>query len=53
MCNNPVQPKQTNKKNTITKVKHGGGRINLWSYLSSVGTGVLVRVDGKMELNVF
>ena len=36
-------------EHTIPTKKHGGGSIMLWGYLSSAGTGKLVRVDGKMD----
>ena len=36
-------------KNTIPTVKHGGGSIMLWGCFSAVGTGKLVRVEGKMD----
>ena len=34
-------------KNTIPTVKHGGG-IMLWGCFLSAGTGVFVRIEGKM-----
>ena len=37
------------KPGTIPTVKHGGGRIMLWGFSSVVGTGRLVRLEGKMN----
>ena len=37
-------------KNTIpTEKKHGCRSIMLWGCFSSAGTGVLVRIEGKMD----
>jgi hypothetical protein len=30
-------------------VKHGGGRIELWDFISAAGTGRLVGIEGKMN----
>ena len=37
------------KPDTIPTVKHGGGSIMLWGYISAEGTGRLVRIKGKMN----
>lgn len=36
-------------ENTISAVKHGGGRIMLLGCSSSAGTGKLVRIEGMMD----
>lgn len=36
-------------QNIISTVKHGGGRIMVWRSISSVRTGKLVRITGKMN----
>ena len=36
-------------KHAIPTVKHGGGSIMLWGCFSAVGTGKLVKVEGKMD----
>ena len=30
-------------------VKHGGGSIMVWGYLTAIGMGDLVRIDGIMN----
>ena len=37
------------KSGTIPKVKHGGGSITVWGPFSAAGTGILVRIEGKMN----
>jgi hypothetical protein len=37
------------KSGTIPTVKHGGGSIMLWGFSSAAGTGILVRIEGKMN----
>ena len=36
------------KLGTIPTVKHGGDSIMLWGCVSAAGTGILVRIKGKM-----
>ncbi|KAK3534134.1 hypothetical protein QTP86_002254 [Hemibagrus guttatus] len=36
--------------NIIPTVKHGGGSIMLWECYSAAGTGRLVRIEGKMDV---
>jgi hypothetical protein len=38
-----------NKMISFTKVKQGGGSIMQWGCFSVTGTGVLVRIKGKMN----
>ena len=37
------------KPGTISTVKHGGGNIMLWGCCLVAGTGILVRIEGKMN----
>ena len=37
------------KPGTIPTVKHGGDSIMLWGCFSPAGTGILVRIEGKMN----
>ena len=37
-------------KSTIPTVKHGGSSIMLWGCFLAVGTGELVRVEGRMDV---
>ena len=39
----------SNPKNIISNVKHGGGNIMLWDCFSAKGTGRLHRVEEKMD----
>lgn len=36
-------------KNTKATVKHGGGSVMVWGFMSSVGVGNLHFIDGKMD----
>ena len=42
------QPSRLEKYGIIATVKHGGGSTMLWGCFSAVGTGRLVRFEGKM-----
>lgn len=39
--------------NSIPIVKHGGGSFILWRWFSAPGTGILVRVEGKMNTTMY
>lgn len=36
------------EKNLLPTVQFGGGSIMLWGFVASKGTGILVRVEGRM-----
>ncbi len=38
-----------NTKNTVSRVKHGGGSVMLWGCFSAFGAGNLVRVEGIIK----
>ncbi len=41
-----------NPKNTVSRVKHGGGSVMLWGWFSVFGAGNLVRVKGIMKTEI-
>ncbi|CAJ0940981.1 unnamed protein product [Ranitomeya imitator] len=41
--------KAYDERNTIPTVKHGGGLVMFWGYVSYKGTGNLFKVEGKMN----
>jgi hypothetical protein len=34
-------------------VKHGGGSLMVWSYMTAQGTGYLTRIDGNMNADLY
>ena len=40
---------ECNPKNTIPTVRHGGGNLMLWGCFSAKGTGILHRIEGRMN----
>ena len=40
-------------KYQMPTVKHGGGSVTVWGYFSASGVGPLVRIDGRMNVNIY
>ncbi len=48
------RPGEENQENcALPTVKHGGGSIMVWGYMTTVGTGELRFIEGNMESNMY
>ncbi len=48
------RPGEENQENcALPTVKHGGGNILVWGYMTTVGTGELLFIEGNMDSNMY
>ncbi len=48
------RPGEENQENcALPTVKHGGGSIMVWGYMTTVGTGELLFIEGNMNSNMY